>query len=76
MSEEERSRELQDYHNKGETDGAKGKCEQPHSAGSVVSSDIPFFGHIATALGEKTSEEKNEDNAAYFKGNENAKKNR
>lgn len=64
----DRSRELQDLHNKGQADAARGKCEEPHSSSSVVFSSVPYFGHIATALGEKTTEEKNEDNSAYFSG--------
>ena len=74
-NDDERSSELRDLHNDGQSDSSEGECSPPHSSSSVVFSDIPYFGHIARMCGEKSSEEKNEDNDAYFKGYNNAKKN-
>ena len=73
-SDDERSSELQDLHNKGQSDASEAECSPPHSASSVVFSSIPYFGDIARMCGEKSTEEKKQDNDAYFKGHDNAKK--
>lgn len=67
----DRSRELQDLHNKGQSDASKGECSPPHSNSAEVFRSLPFFGDIAGLCGEKTPEEMREDNKSYFEGYEN-----
>jgi len=67
----DRSRELQDLHNKGESDSSDGKCSPPHSNTSELLRGLPIFGAVAGALGEKTVEEMRADNKAYFEGHNN-----
>lgn len=61
---DKRGQELQDHHNKGEQDGAKGKYDPPHSI-------TPLDTWIHS---EKFINEMSEDNKAYDEGRKNANK--
>ena len=70
-SDSERSQELQDIHNKGEIDKSNGKCEAPHSTIDYGMKAAPFYGYIMEVMDGKGEKEMDEDNSAYYKGQNN-----
>jgi hypothetical protein len=65
---DERSEELQEYHNKGQEDGANFEHHTPHGPGAILLAEI--------ISGESVVNEMKEDNEAYDKGRDNGRESR
>lgn len=65
MTDPDRSKELQDIHNQGQTDHSNGECHTPHSG---VEQFVQIFNPFCS---QEKFEQIKEDNDAYTQGRQN-----